>query len=460
LNSASAASSQISARSYLAGIGAKLKALDVFQPIREGVSIAQKTVKDSPSDKLYDLLISLLCGASGVVEVDKLVRSDRGLQRAFGRERCAEQSVIQQTLDASSAENVEQMIAAVDKIYRHYSQGYRHDYHEALQILDIDMSGQPCGASAALATKGYFAGQRNRKGRQLGRVLATRYGEIVCERTYAGTAQLPVTLQPLVSAAAQTLEITQAAEKRAQTLIRVDSGGGSRDDINWLLSRGYRILLKDYSTVRARQLAESVQQWFEDPAHPGRQVGLVTAAADYDAPVLRLAVRCRKNNEQWAVGVLITNLTPPQVSALLNRPLDLTADNLAALWLCYAEAYDLRGGGVETAFKQDNQALHIKQRNKKRFEAQQMLTQLNALAHNILVWAKHWLCQGTTSPKPLGLMRFIRDVCTTVGQLFFDRNGRLIEIRLNGADTVVKPWLEGLSLLLKPLLIVVNLDKT
>ena len=49
----------------------------------------------------------------------------------------------------------------------------------APQVLDIDLSGMPCGKKAALATKGYFANQRNRRGRQLGRVLASRYAEKV-----------------------------------------------------------------------------------------------------------------------------------------------------------------------------------------------------------------------------------------------------------------------------------------
>jgi hypothetical protein len=71
------------------------------------------------------------------------------------------------------------MDEAMDAIYRQHSAGYRHDYGEQLQILDTDMSGQPYGPKAAFATKGYFAGQRNRKGWQIGRVLATRYGEVV-----------------------------------------------------------------------------------------------------------------------------------------------------------------------------------------------------------------------------------------------------------------------------------------
>ena len=124
---------------------------------------------------LYDGFIGMLCGAKGMVEVNKLVRSDKGLQQAFGRERCAEQSVIQETLDASSSENVQQMEAAMDEIYRLNGQGYQHNYAGAIQVLDVDMSGQPCGEKADFATKGYFAGKRNRRGRQRGRVwpLAT-----------------------------------------------------------------------------------------------------------------------------------------------------------------------------------------------------------------------------------------------------------------------------------------------
>lgn len=190
LNEASATSEHLSARTFLAGLGAKLSEMKLFEPIRERVKIAQKTVKDSPIDKLYDGFIGILSGAGGTVEVNKLVRSDAGLQRAFGRERCAEQSVIQQTLDASDAENVSQMQQAIDEIYRQHSAGYAHDYAQQLQVLDVDMSGQPCGPKAAFATKGYFAGARNRKGRQLGRVLATVYDEVVCDRTFEGTVQL------------------------------------------------------------------------------------------------------------------------------------------------------------------------------------------------------------------------------------------------------------------------------
>lgn len=413
-------------------------------------------------EKLYDGFISLLCGAKGMVEVNKLVRSDRGLQRAFGRARCAEQSVIQQTLDASDAQNVKELETALDEIYQQHSQGYRHDYANALQLLDVDMSGHPCGPKAVFATKGYFAGKRNRKGRQLGRVLVTRYDEVVVDRTFEGTVQLTKALQPLLQASEKTLKIEQSPEQRTRTLIRVDSGGGSQDDVNWMLARGYRVLTKDYSTARAKKLAQSVTHWADDPMHPGRQAGLVNTASekDYVKPVVRIAVRCRKNNGQWAIGVLITNLSPDDLLGLGMLEAGLLNDVPHQLWLAYVYCYDQRGGGVETSFKQDNQALGIKKRNKKRFEAQQMLTQLNALAHNVLVWAKRWLTTENDAVKPIGFVRLMRDVLTATGELFFDSAGQLCEIRLNEADTLIKPWVHSLSQLLKSQHVAVNLGKT
>ncbi len=441
-------------------MGAKLTSLDLFGPITDHVSIPQKSVKDTPTEKLYDGFIGMLCGAKGMVEVNKLVRSDPGLFQAFGRDRCAEQSVIQETLDASTQENVEQMETAMTAIYRRHSQGYTHNYAAQIQVLDADMSGQPCGPKAAFATKGYFANQRNRRGRQRGRVLVSHYNEIVREQVFEGKTQLAKALQPLMQSTEQTLGLDQAPEKRVRTLVRIDSGGGTQADVNWLLNRGYLVLTKDYSTARARKLAKTVAQWVDDPCHPGRQVGLVTMPApEYDKPVLRIAVRCRKNNGQWGVGLLITNLMPDDIASLTDTE-PAILDDPDALWLAYAYCYDQRGGAVETSFKQDNQALKIKKRNKKRFEAQQILTQLEVLAHNVLVWAHQWLTAAKPNLKHIGFVRLMRDVFTTAGKLVFNEHGHLVEILLTAEDSLVKPWIQGLADLLSSDHVAVNLGKT
>ena len=59
--------------------------------------------------------------------------------------------------------------------------------------------------------------------------------------------------------------------------------------------------------------------------------------------------------------------------------------------MAYVYFYDQRGGGVETAFKEDKDGLGLCRRSKKRFAAQQMVVYLNTMAHNVLHWARNWL---------------------------------------------------------------------
>ncbi len=133
------------------------------------------------------------------------------------------------------------------------------------------MSGLPCGPKAAFATKGYFAGQYHRRGRQLGRVLATQYEEVVVDRLFADNVQLIKALQPLVEAAETTLQLDEA--KRARTIIRVDAGSGTLDDLNWLLARGYEIMAKEYSGQRVLRLAKTATEWVQDPDWSERSFG-------------------------------------------------------------------------------------------------------------------------------------------------------------------------------------------
>src|SRR5690349_20677491 len=117
----------LSPRASLAAIGAIIQQRNLFGPVREQLKVAQKTVKYAPSDKLYDAFITILAGAHGLVEVNTRLRADPALQQAFGRTACAEQSVVQDTLDACNSENVTEFQTALTTIYRAHSQGYAHD---------------------------------------------------------------------------------------------------------------------------------------------------------------------------------------------------------------------------------------------------------------------------------------------------------------------------------------------
>ena len=164
---------QESSHASLAALVALLKARGIFDELRAGVHIGQKTVKDSPQDKVQDLLLALLCGTRRVVELNTLLRQDTALQRAAGRERCAEQSVAQQTLDAATQENVEQLQQVLSRLVGRYGQVAHHPFRSQLLILDVDLTGMPAGKQAEGSVKGYFSEPTSRRGRQQGRVLAS-----------------------------------------------------------------------------------------------------------------------------------------------------------------------------------------------------------------------------------------------------------------------------------------------
>jgi hypothetical protein len=132
-------------------------------------------------------------------------------------------------------------------------------------------------------------------------------------------------------------------------------------------------------------------------------------------------------------GVLISSLAPGEVRALTGERPDAPANEAAEL-LAYVYFYDQRGGGVETAFKGDKYGLGITQRNKKRFEAQQMRVQLNTLAHNVLVWGQDWLAPVAPRVSRLGIQRLVRDVFGVSGTVEWARSGRVERITLNPAD--------------------------
>lgn len=275
------------------------------------------------------------------------------------------------------------------------------------------------------------------------------------ERLFEGKTQLNTGLQPLLEAAEGVLELEEG--KRQRTIVRIDSGGGSVGEINWLLGRGYQVHGKDYSGVRAKTLAGSVTAWISDPADSNRQMGWVTLPAElHDRPVQRIAMRCRKKNGQWGYGVILSTLSPADVLLLTGRYLQEIEDPQAGL-LAYVNFYDQRGGSVEIEIKQ---GLATSKRNKRRFEAQQVLIQLEALAHNVLIWARQWLAPHCPKIARLGLKRLMRDGFQMDGFLLFDQTVDLLQIVLNRADPLAKELSSGLAPLLAHAHVAISLGET
>jgi len=448
---------RFSARASLAVVGLYLRKSKIWQIVEQNVRIRQKVIKHKPTDKLLDGFINILAGGQGLVEVNTRVRPDEALQRAFGREACADQSTISETLNACTQENVEQMRRAVAEITRARGQAYRHDYRGGCQVLDVDMTGLPAGRQGEGVTKGYFSGSKNRRGRQLGRVLATRYDEIIVERLFTGKTQLERSLQFLVTEAEDVLDLNR--ERRERTIVRVDGGGGRDEDVNWLLERGYGVLIKVKNWKRAAKLAESVDAWHRDPKTGDRSVGWVTKPHQYVCFTRQLAIRTRKSDGTWRYAVLVFSLTDDQLLALARQPAARNPTSTVVLFAALY-AYDLRSGGVETSIRGSKSGLGLAKRNKRRFDAQEMLVLLAQLAYNLLTWISISLAKHNPRLSDYGPLRMVRDLFHISGSIVLDSRGEVISVTLNQAHALAEPFLRGLSPPLAQYDMSLNLGKT
>ena len=231
-----------SPRCSLAAVGLRIRQLGIWAVIEERVHIKQKTVQHTPLEKLLDAFINILAGGQGLIEINTRVRPDRALQRAFGRARCADQSQVSRTVNRCGQDNVAEMRQGHKEIYETHGVGYRHDYDRQWQVLDVDTSGMPAGKRGEQVTKGYFSGKRGSRGRQLGRVWATLYEEVLVDRLYSGKVQLEKSFPQLVEMAEEVLDLVPA--KRKRTILRFDASAGTDKHINWALERKYHVLTK------------------------------------------------------------------------------------------------------------------------------------------------------------------------------------------------------------------------
>jgi len=431
-----------SPRCSLVTVGVLMRRLGIWPVVEKWVHIQQKSVKHTPLEKLLDAFINILAGGQGLCEVNTRVRPDRALQRAFGRARCADQSQVSRTLNCCMEENVIEMRQVNKETYQTHGKGYHHDYDQQWQVLDIDTSGMPAGKQGEQVTKGYFPGKRGRRGRQMGRVWATLYEEIIVDRLYSGKIQLEKSFQQLVEMAEDVLDLVPA--KRERTILRFDAGGGTDKQINWALGRGYEILTKAKNWQRVRKLTQSIEQWYDDPKVADRQFSWVPEPHGYVRATRQLAVRRKDKKGAWRVRVLVTSLDNTTLLWLARQPFRKELrpiDIMCAL----IYAYDLRGGGVETSLKDSKQGLGITKRNKRNFHAQEMLVLLAQMASNLITWTRNEMAYHVSSWQAFGSLRMVRDLFQIPGKVQIDIQGRILKITLNRDHVYAAKFLAGIA---------------
>ena len=390
-------------------LGHYLSQEGVLKPL-SSVHIVQKSIKHSPTQKLIDALMGILSGCKALYKIDVRVHPDAPLQRAFGRERCADQSTIQRTLNAFTSENVAQLRQAVEAIGRRYSATFSHDFEREMLVVEVDLTGLRASKRAEGSTKGYFSGERNATGRQLLRVSVPQYKEILFEKLYAGNTTSCEVLKESIRELERILSLAEERQKRRRTLVRLDGGFGTDANLNWLMWRGYEFIAKGYGGKRANKLAKSVPEdgWRQGPTKS--QLLGVPARAHRYARKSKTVVR------RW-----VDEKGKPHTDYLVCSLHELGPAQIAKL-------YDARGA-METDIKGDKRGLGIEKRRKKSFHAQEALVLLAQLSHNLLVYFKVWFLRGTKAEK-LGVERLVREVLAMVAEVRVGKISGKVRLKL------------------------------
>ena len=413
-------------RASLCALGEYLRRHCFFAPLWEQVQVPQKTVRYRPIEKVLDGLLGILCGAKTISQSNITIRVDPAVQRAFGRTGCAEQSAIARTLQASTAETVDQFSRVSWYYLKRSGQTPHHRFAERRLWVDVDITPLPIGAQADGSERTWMGRNRSKTGRKVLRWTASDYREILHETLLRGKASAVPALKTALGELETRLGWTR--ERRQRVVLRLDGGFGTTEILNWLLSRAYQVVAKISHSGRVRKLRQAVGPW-QPTSSPGRDIAAVLHPHRFCRATRQWVIRTPKEKGGYQYAVLVTTLSDLDPVAL-------------------ADAYDGRAR-IEATFCQDKQALGLVTRRQRRWEAQQMVLLLARLAHHLLLWGKQWLSRVPSTRRRLqdyGLVRLLRDVWAVPGVIRW-RRGWMVSVRFSPLHPLATPLQESFSAL-------------
>ena len=186
----------------------------------------------------------------------------------------------------------------------------------------------------------------------------------------------------------------------------MDGGAGSDEQFLWLLERGYHVLAKGISNLRAETLARQVSRW--DEYRPDVWLAEVKPPTDYGRPT-RCFVKRQLKDGKFHHTYYLSTLSYPTKTA-------------------YLHLYDDRGAAEIVQFRGDKSGLGLEARRKHSFPGQQGYILLTDLAHNLLSEFSQQALAGSPLAS-FGPKRIIRDLFGMPGRLYFDQ-GRLVRVEL------------------------------
>ena len=201
-------------------------------------------------------------------------------------------------------------------------------------------------------------------------------------------------MRPAVQGAENALALS--AKQRKRTVWRIDGGGGSDEQLRWLLARDYHIVAKGTSNRRAEALSRQVRRW---DAYQQVWLAEVEPPVDYGRPV-QVFVKRRLKKDKYVHSYYLTTLSLPSKGLFMT-------------------SYDRRGGAEVEQFRNDKSGLGLEARRKRSFLGQTGYILLTDLAHNLLADFYHRALLGSPF-EGYGPKRIVRDLLALPGNLVFD----------------------------------------
>jgi hypothetical protein len=380
-----------------------------FAPLRGQVTMAQKVVKYRPIETRLDGLLGMLCGAKTIAQSHVTISVGPAVQRAFGRQGCAEPSTMARTLQACTAENVAPWERVAWDYLKRSGVTPRPPRHAELWWVDADGTPMSTGAKAEGSERAWLGRSRRKTGRNTRRCTASADREIRHETLQRGNASAMPALKAARPALAASLSWTREVWQRI--VIRRNGGLGTTAVRHGLRSRGAQVVA---------QISRSERVWGGRP-----QVGPGPPTS--------------RRGREMAEGVAPRRCCrPPPTPDVIRTVKDKGGDQDAVLVTTLAarspaELADREDGRamIEAPCGPDQPGLGLGTRRQHTWEAQPRGVRWARLAHHRLLWRQRWLSRVPTTRwrwRQDGGGRRRQDVWTVPGGIRW-RNGWLVSTR-------------------------------
>jgi hypothetical protein len=415
-------------RASLCALGEYLRRRCFFAPLQEQVKIAPNVVKYRPTEKLLDGLLSLRCGAKTIAHSPVTINVDPAVQRAFGRQGCAEQAPLARTLQAGTAANVAELDRVVSSYLQRSGATPRHPFHPELVWVEAEVPPLPIGGNAEGRERAWRGRQRSQTGRKPRRLSARASREILYEPRLRGTAWAVPALKTALDELEGKLGWTR--EIRQRSVIRLASGFGTTAVRNGRRSRGSQVVAKISQRGRVRQLGQQRGPW-QPTSSTGRAIAEGLAPVRFCRQTRPWGIRTPKEKGGYQSALLVTTV--------LELP--------PAAW---AERSDGRAMS-EATFCQDKQGLGLVKRRQRKGEAHQMVLRLARLAPHLLVWSPRWLSRVPAIRWRLrgsGVVRLCQEVWAVPGMIRYRRGWR-VSVHFSPLHHLAKLLQQGFAVLFR-----------